>query len=485
MNYAAIGIPDFALQALLRLEGQKPLHPLVVMTDDSRRARALQMTPAAARSAVEPGMTPPQVLARCPEALIRPRRPDCEEAAAQALLSCARMFAPRVEVTSAGLCTIDLEGVLPEHRKRRPAEILDQLSQFGLEGRIGIARTPALAQLACGEANPILEVTCEETFIRNIPLAAADLSPHLESLLRHWGLTTLGTFGRLSRQAVGERLGKEGVALWDRIKGRDSRLLQPAPLQQTFEESIEFETGIETLEPLLFYLRRFADQLALRLKTAHRAAEGIELELAREHTFPLLRSFRLPEATTRAEILFRMLETCLHSLKTNQRLTGFRLRAIPGRIQAKQRELFNSAVKDPHQLAETLARLCAAGNSVRAGSPRPSPTHRPDAFVMDSLKEEETNGLGPLLPPLPGLALRRFRPPVSAQVLTRQGNPVSVRSGILDGTVRRARGPWLLSGDWWQEERWSREEWDIEMQGTGLYRLVREKRMWFVEGMYD
>jgi protein ImuB len=65
----------------------------------------------------------------------------------------------------------------------------------------------------------------------------------------------------------------------------------------------------------------------------------------------------------------------------------------------------------------------------------------------------------------------------------------------VQGRVLWKAGPWRASGDWWEREAWSRDEWDIALQNNSLqngdaisfYRLVHDLLggSWFVEGTYD
>jgi len=90
-------------------------------------------------------------------------------------------------------------------------------------------------------------------------------------------------------------------------------------------------------------------------------------------------------------------------------------------------------------------------------------------------------------------AQRMFRPPAAVTVTLCEGKPESIscpkRKEIL-GEILWAAGPWRSSGDWWEQEGWARDEWDIAVQqetGIALYRLVRDllSGKWFVEGTYD
>jgi hypothetical protein len=102
----------------------------------------------------------------------------------------------------------------------------------------------------------------------------------------------------------------------------------------------------------------------------------------------------------------------------------------------------------------------------------------------------------------------------------REGRPVKIFFRGLYGRVVTASGPWRISGDWWREDAWQQEEWDLEIQfdgggaggsaglaanipasvhaivpvpdakahmRAGLYCVYYDAacRSWFVRGMYD
>ena len=90
-------------------------------------------------------------------------------------------------------------------------------------------------------------------------------------------------------------------------------------------------------------------------------------------------------------------------------------------------------------------------------------------------------------------ALRIFRPPVRATITIREGKPdhiVCPKREVIQGAILWTAGPWRSSGDWWEREGWTRDEWDIAVQeksGIAMYRLVRDLLggQWVVEGVYD
>src|SRR5438552_13380532 len=84
------------------------------------------------------------------------------------------------------------------------------------------------------------------------------------TILHKWGIHTLGQFAALDKEQLGARLGPAAIRMWERANGAYNRVLKLVRPPESFEESFEFENEIETAEPLLFMLRRFLEQLAVR-----------------------------------------------------------------------------------------------------------------------------------------------------------------------------------------------------------------------------
>lgn len=301
------------------------------------------------------------------------------------------------------------------------------------------------------------------------------------AILHKWGIHTLGQFAALEKEQVSLRLGPEAVRMWMRASGKATRLLKYVDPPETFSDSFEFEREIETIEPLLFILRRFLQGLTQRLSALYLVAKELHLEIifsrplqegsAAAEKRSYVHRFKIPEPSNQVEVLFRMLHTHLENFTSDAPIVAVSLSAEASKPTQQQGSLFETALRDPTQLAETLARLTGLLGADRVGTPVLVETHRPDAFRMEPFawRMEETT---PELPPLPGFALRRFR---AATPL-----PAAEAKQAID----RA-GPFLASGQWWDQAAWSRAEWDLQLPNGTLCRCHEQGEGWAMDGIYD
>jgi protein ImuB len=304
------------------------------------------------------------------------------------------------------------------------------------------------------------------------------------AILHRWGIESLGQFAALEKEAVAARLGPIGLQLWERASGKTTRLLKLVPLRESFEEAFEFENEIETGEPLLFMLRRFLQQFSGRLGVLHLVASELQLKITFSDKSDYRHGFKIPEPTNDVEILFRMLHTHLENFTSTSPIIAVALKAETTKPSLEQFHLFETALRDPARLTETLARLTGLLGAERVGTPVLEETHRPDAFRLEpfswQLPEIKTE-----LPSLPALALRRFRSPLAASVLLAKNRPAHFRSAKVQGAVRDEKGPYKASGNWWDENAWDRAEWDVELENGALCQCHSSRGQWALDGVYD
>src|SRR6266446_705379 len=188
-------------------------------------------------------------------------------------------------------------------------------------------------------------------------------------------------------------------------------------------------------------LRRFLEQLMLRLTGIYLVTKELTLQI----TFANLRRdepavagkqfyervFKIPQPTNDLDLLFRMLQTHLENFQSEYPIVAVALSTHPSRPAREQFGLFETTLRNPHQLSETLARLTALLGADRVGTPVLEDTHRPDAFRLEpftwqvgaiDLNRPKT------VEPTSRIALRRFRPAVSASILLDEDISAHVRS---------------------------------------------------------
>jgi len=321
------------------------------------------------------------------------------------------------------------------------------------------------------------------------------------TILHKWGIHTLGQLAALDKEQLGARLGPEAVRMWERASGQSNRVLKLIRPPESFEENFEFENEIETAEPLLFMLQRFLEQLAVRLAAIYLVAKELTLRITFADKQFYKHLLKIPQPTNDVDLLFRMLQTHLENFRSEYPIVAVALSAEPIKPAGKQFGLFETTLRNPHQLSETLARLTALLGADRIGTPVLEETHRPDGFRMQqflcAVESVVPSGQScksrsdphALRTAHATAALRRLRPAVSASVLRDEDRPAHVRSPEISGKVVDQRGPYFLSGNWWDEQSWARAEWDLQLENGELVQCHESDPStlgeWKIDGIYD
>jgi len=60
-----------------------------------------------------------------------------------------------------------------------------------------------------------------------------------------------------------------------------------------------------------------------------------------------------------------------------------------------------------------------------------------------------------------------------------------LQSEKVRGQVIDQSGPFLLSGNWWDEKTWARTEYDMQLESGELVRVHEAEQQWRIDGVYD
>ena len=374
----------------------------------------------------------------------------------------------------------------------------------------------------------------------------------LETLAR-WGIRNLRALAALPEVSLSERLGQEGLHLQQLARGASSRTLVPVEAPLRFEEAIELEHPIVLLEPLAFLLNRLLEQLCARLASRALSTQELRLTLElsnltgmedecenlgiasesdrdevdvkpnrnwgapflpafgrsgdfRQSEAPrphgrqtkFIRTLNLPLPMLDAKVFLKLLQLDLNAHPPGAPIMKIHLAAEPARPRSAQGGLFLPPSPEPEKLELTLARIAGIVGAHKVGAVELLDTHHPEGFRMRRFVAEVARKAPQKKNPdateaqAAVTALRRFRPPLRANVTLENGQPVHLvcRRKEVQGEVLWKAGPWRFSGDWWEHDAWSRDEWDLALrngESISFYRLVHDLLggAWFIEGTYD
>ena len=548
MPFACIFVPDFPVAAIVRaepelcseavavVEGKPPLEKILAVNEDARQA------------GISPGMTKLQA-ELCEQVMLRDRSELQEAVAHCALLDCAQSFSPRVEDVAPDTLLLDLSGLenlfgpLPNIAR----EIFHRASEMGLETNVAVSSNLESVLLAARGFSGVTVVPegKEAEILGSLPLQVlftdeqdSKKAEEFLEIFRSWGLKKFRDLAALPEIELSERLGQFGLELQQKTLGFRSRTLSPSDSPLVFEEAVELDYPLVLLEPLAFALNRMLEQLCMRLQAHALAAQELHLQLTletgflRETSCPswsnnettkdteldapprgpqnarcsrslrqdgvFERTIHLPVPLLDPKTFLKLLQLDLKSHPPGAPVTKVLLRIEPAKPRPAQNGLFQPSSPEPEKLELTLARICGVVGEGRVGSPELLDTYRREAFeIRHFTPSAPKNGNGSVakdsVPKDLVTALRIFRPPVSVRVNQQNGrlsHVAATRREQIAGEVLWSAGPWRSSGDWWEQDSWMRDEWDIALRehtGIAMYRLVHDliDGKWLLEGEYD
>jgi len=448
-------------------------------------------------------------------------------AAGLSLAEFAYGFSPIVEESAGRIVVIDVEGceLVFGSAYELASDVARRAKEPRANGGLGVSVNVALAanpDAAIHAAMRLKGVTFvspgeELTCLGEFPIEALEfslvnvekkLADEIFETLRLWGVLTFQDFASLPVAGVSERLGQEGIRLQQLATGKTERHLKVKQPPPVFSHSIELDHPLYELEPLSFIFARLLNQLCATLNAYALATNELTVRMQLEDQTSHDRTLSLPHPMRDHKVFLKLLVLEMEKQPPQAAVKTVSITCDPVKPRVIQNGLFVPLAPSPDKLELTLARLAKLVGEQNIGSPVLLDTHRPDAFsvkrfVLDTNldRRKRRKPIGNRQSEIgnqPCLGFRMFRPPLRAVVQVNRGLPAQIsawgKQRSVYGKVIDVAGPWRTTGDWWRDDRWARDEWDVAVnfgkhgsEQQAIYRIYRELNSdaWFVEGAYD
>lgn len=423
-----------------------------------------------------------------------------------ALVAVASSFAHAIEVIEDGIL-FDVSGLerLMGKPERISQKVLAEMQKYGISGSVAIAETVDTATLLARQkhvqsASFSLSHEQAKTCTLNTPdmfeqLPLADLNIERDTLnvFSELGLRNIGDLLAVPDDELVSRYGREFTDVIDVLEQRGKSLVTPNIKENRASWSFELDNPVEDFEQLIFLLNHGLERLFAEVAYAGFSTEHLDLRFKlrnkTEKSYEIKTSFPTLERTFWLKLI--NLRGALDPPEAS--ITGVDVTAHFTRPRTDQRGLYAVSRPEPESLLLTATKLKKLVGEENVGVPVLVSQRLAEAFALDlnAMPEGKENhpvsrdGCHPSFVRRGAvIAFTYFRPPIKAEVLVREGRLVFVRTRSFAGHVLNYSGVWKGTSQWWNKP-WRTQEWDIEIENHGVYRLCKGREDWFVIGEYD
>jgi protein ImuB len=409
-----------------------------------------------------------------------------------ALVAVARQFAHSIEVIDVGIL-FDVSGLerLIGKPERVAQKILEQMQKQNVAGSIAVAETVDTAVLlARGKQAEACTLNTTDKF-QQLPLTDLTIEQDTLNVFGDLGLHTVEDLLAVPRDALVNRYGQEFQNVIDTIEQKGISFLTPNVKEGRVAWRFDLDQAVEDFEQLIFVLNHGLESLFGQVVHHGFSTEHLDI------------SFKLGSKTRRdyeIKTSFPTLERSFWLKLINLRISldppeaaiaAVNVIAHFTKPRPAQRGLYAVSRPEPESLLLTVNKLQKLVGEDNVGVPVILDQRLAEPFALDGARTPSSALVAPDATlggrgrPRSGIiALNYFRPPVRAEVLVRDGRLVFIKTRQFAAHVLNYSGVWRSNSKWW-DRPWRTQEWDIEVENAGVYRLCKAKDEWFVTGEYD
>ena len=401
----------------------------------------------------------------------------------QALATVAKEFSAKIELLEGGVL-FDVSGLqkLIGDQEEIAKRISDSMDSANITGNIGVS---ADGDSAIMFARNIAGVTTDSgSELDAMPIEALALDEDIQNVFETLGLRSIDQLKDVPKDELISRYGQDFQELLDLINQEGKRTLTPNVVERKVEWTFELEFAVKELERLVFILANGINEVLN--ETSHRSlsTEHIDVEFSLLSGETKTYEIKISFPTLNKNFWRKVIDHRISLDLPENAIKSIKLICFFTKPRSAQFGLYTAANPEPESLHLTVNKIKKLVGEENVGVPVLLNQRLDKPFKLDHEIEPKGVESAEIKEFKPRIAFSYYDTPIPAYVWIENRKLKYLKTRDFEGRVVEHGGIWRANSHWWAGF-WATDEWDIEVENTGVFRLSRRGKEWFVTGEYD
>ena len=401
------------------------------------------------------------------------------------LTAVAKEFSYLIETLDDGIL-FDVSGLerLIGGKEKISVKIVEGLRQHNIASSVALAETiDSACLLARQHGGSAHEVHAPEGFAK-LPLTDLPIEQDTLNVFNDLGVRRVEDLLAIPHNELITRYGKDFRKIIDVVEQKSSSMLVPNVQDRQVHWNYDLDLPVQDFEQLIFLLNHGFEKLFLAIHDLGLSTEQLDITFTLKAQSSKSYEIRTSFPTLERSFWLKLVNLRISLDPPEAEIVGVQVTAHFTKPRPSQRGLYAVSRPEPESLLLTINKLKKLVGEENVGVPVILDRRLAEPFTLDAdLLPTGVEGVQ-LEPRLPTIAFTYYRPPQHAEVVYRDGRLVFIRTRHFDGYVKEYSGVWKGNSGWW-DKPWKTQEWDVEIENRGIYRLCKASKEWFLLGEYD
>lgn len=404
---------------------------------------------------------------------------------AAALAGVAHQFAYSIQTLEDGIL-FDISGLqrLMGTRAEVTQKILAKVREYNISGNIAVAETIETAILLARQNKGLDHTAALPEMFQKLPLRDLPIDNDTLNIFNELGIRKVEDLRQIGTDELVRRYGKQFQGVIDVLEQKGSLMLTPNIKENRVSWAYDLDSPVEDFEQLIFIANHGLDKLLGEVDHHGFSTEQLDIGLGLRDKTTRTYEIKTSFPTLEKNFWLKLINLRIALDPPESGIMSVKIISYFTRPRPAQAGLYAVSRPDPENLLLTVNKLKKLVGEENVGVPvlvdqRLNKEFALDAQAIPAGKEriEIKNERGII-------AFSYFTPPVETEVKVERQRLVYLKTADLRGYVKEYSGVWRRNSQWWSKG-WKTEEWDVELENGGVYRLLKAGKKWYLTGEYD